>query len=294
MTTNESNARERADEALRLFRAGDFEGAVKAFTETIALDPDSAVAYHNRGLAYQRLGKEEEAKADITKGASLRRAMAPEFPAERAREELPFHVRSCRIWIPFFRFCHVSEDKVVVTPPIVFGRGYVFDWQRRTVSVSRHFLGIPVSKIDIPLRKVRSLRVTETQRESSMLVSGAGMVSGGSTTVHKVLMEIAGHSEGFEVASLVDSSVRARRILRAIQDVTVIRHMRMQIRETALEKPGISHTALLRSVEVSRDLKETAIRRLVEQGDLRCEQTGRVRRYFAQTVDAERSEHAGE
>jgi tetratricopeptide (TPR) repeat protein len=71
MTTGSNNARRKANEAMQLFHAGDFDGAVQAFTEAITLDPAYALAYHNQGLAYERLGRSEEAKADYAKHASL-------------------------------------------------------------------------------------------------------------------------------------------------------------------------------------------------------------------------------
>ena len=59
-------------------------------------------------------------------------------------------VESYQIWIPYLRFCRVSEDTVEITPPILFGRGFVFDRVRQKVLVSRRFLGIRGSNIEVP------------------------------------------------------------------------------------------------------------------------------------------------
>lgn len=54
-----------------------------------------------------------------------------------------------------YRICRISKDKVVVTPPPFFGRGYIFDRIRRLVSVRTRFLGfIPVSKVEIPFSDI--------------------------------------------------------------------------------------------------------------------------------------------
>ena len=50
--------------------------------------------------------------------------------------------------------------------------------------------------------------------------------------------------------------------------------------QSVMKKPGISHTELLGSVQGNSDLKELAIRQLVNQGGLRCEQKGRARKYY--------------
>ena len=49
-----------------------------------------------------------------------------------------------------------------------------------------------------------------------------------------------------------------------------------------IRTPGISHTRLCESIKGSRDVAESAIRELLTEGRLTCEQKGRVRRYFVQ------------
>ena len=56
----------------------------------------------------------------------------------------------------------------------------------------------------------------------------------------------------------------------------------MQMCQKVLGKPGISHTGLLQNIAESRDLKVVAINQLVDEGKLKCEQRGRIRKYFAQ------------
>ena len=58
------------------------------------------------------------------------------------------------IWIPLFHFCLLSQNKVVVTPPILFGRGYVFDGRRGIVSWCRRFIGILISETEVPFSNI--------------------------------------------------------------------------------------------------------------------------------------------
>ena len=61
----------------------------------------------------------------------------------------------------------MSDDKVVITPPVLFGRGYVFDRTRRTVSISRRLMGIPISKTQAPFFQITSLRVNRVYVEGT-------------------------------------------------------------------------------------------------------------------------------
>ncbi len=71
------------------------------------------------------------------------------------------------IWIPLFRICRVSDDKVVITPPLLFGRGYVFDRTRGTVSISRRLFGIPISKTQAPFEQITSLSLKQVRTEGT-------------------------------------------------------------------------------------------------------------------------------
>ena len=53
-----------------------------------------------------------------------------------------------------------------------------------------------------------------------------------------------------------------------------------RIIQPVLAKPGISHTELLRSVEGTTHENDEALGCLIDDGDIRCERQGRVRRYF--------------
>ena len=48
-----------------------YEKAIEDFNRIIDLEPENAVAWYNRGLAYKALGKEARAKADMAKGREL-------------------------------------------------------------------------------------------------------------------------------------------------------------------------------------------------------------------------------
>jgi stress-induced-phosphoprotein 1 len=52
------------EEGNRLFKEGDFAGAVKSYTESIKRDPSDARGYNNRALAYTKLVALPEALKD--------------------------------------------------------------------------------------------------------------------------------------------------------------------------------------------------------------------------------------
>ena len=54
-------------------RAGDFAGAITAFTRTIEVDEKHAEAYHNRAVAYTRLTNDVAAIADFTRSIEIKR-----------------------------------------------------------------------------------------------------------------------------------------------------------------------------------------------------------------------------
>ena len=73
MSVNELEARRKTEEGIRLFQERELEAAIEALTEAIGLDPGYSVAYHWRGMAYQRLGREQSAQDDFAKESSIRR-----------------------------------------------------------------------------------------------------------------------------------------------------------------------------------------------------------------------------
>ncbi len=199
-----------------------------------------------------------------------------------------------RFWISWFRWCAVSEDKVVVSPPLVFGSGYVFDRKKRIVSASLRIFGLPVSKTQIPFHDIMGLSGGGGGRRQD--VNPFSSVGPLKSTVERnffaVVMEAAHEKRKreFVIAEVNWASPRKRtqRILDAVRDVTgltadkmaqqerswIKTHMRLRI----LEKPGISHTELVFGVSGSQ--REQALGELVDGGDLTCVQRGRVRRYF--------------
>ena len=77
-----------------------------------------------------------------------------------------------------------------------------------------------------------------------------------------------------------------RRSRKRAQEREIIR-IREALKIKSAADPGISHTALVRSVQGSRSLAEDAVQRLVVSGELECVQKGRVRRYFVEPVRAD-------
>ncbi len=53
-----------------------------------------------------------------------------------------------------FRRCWISADRVELTHPLIFGRGYLFDRTRQVVKIRRCLLGLTVSADEIPFSDV--------------------------------------------------------------------------------------------------------------------------------------------
>ena len=70
MATERDSLTKNAD-GVRLPQSGDHEGAIKAFTEAIDLDPVHASIYRNRAESYLAADKTAEADADIAKADQL-------------------------------------------------------------------------------------------------------------------------------------------------------------------------------------------------------------------------------
>ena len=73
-----------------LLRGSEHQKALESFTRAIALDPDLAKAYAGRGVAYEALGRAEEAKADYKTsiGIELRGLLKSEYGYEKKDEPL--------------------------------------------------------------------------------------------------------------------------------------------------------------------------------------------------------------
>lgn len=59
-------------EALKFYKIGDYDGTIKLLTEAIALNPNFALTYNNRGNAYQGLKQYDRAIADYDKAIALK------------------------------------------------------------------------------------------------------------------------------------------------------------------------------------------------------------------------------
>ena len=59
-------------------------------------------------------------------------------------------------WIPIglTRHCRVDEDKVEITHPVIFGRGFLFDGARQVVTIRRCLFGLTLSEQEMPFSDV--------------------------------------------------------------------------------------------------------------------------------------------
>jgi len=213
------------------------------------------------------------------------------------------------IWIPMFRYCRVTGDKVIVTAPILFGRGYIFDKNKQLVTIRRRLVGITISKIEVPFSRINALAVTRVWKEGSPATYSYGMHYAGTPGGYffELVMTVAGNGEfKIEKPDMFadwERRGRAERVEEAIRRLTekprlskdhqisgtefdeelyLLSRIGMGIRQRVSDEPGISHTALSGSVEGTRTMKESVIRQLLDEGKLRCERKDKVRRYFVQ------------
>ena len=193
--------------------------------------------------------------------------------------------------------CRISVDKVMVDPPILWGRGFVFDRHKLTTLLCNRFLGFLISKAEVPFSHITHLQVREVV-ENPFLENPFWKQEGNPGYLFfVVLMKVANYREELQIAKIQfseknkeEAQKRAEQIETAIRAVTGISHeketeqglywIRLEMCESVLKKPSISHTELLGSVQGNSDLKELAINQLVKQGELRCEQKGRARKYY--------------
>ena len=64
-------AGQKLDEALALYYKGDYDGAIRVNNEALALNPESDVAYNNRGNAYVAKGEYDRSIADFTQTLAI-------------------------------------------------------------------------------------------------------------------------------------------------------------------------------------------------------------------------------
>ena len=78
------------------------------------------------------------------------------------------------IWVPYLRRCWVGPDKVEVTHPIIFGRGFLFDGLRRVVTIRRCLLGRTLSEEEIPFSELTIQRSRHLLNPTQPALSDVG------------------------------------------------------------------------------------------------------------------------
>ena len=53
------------------YNNGKFEKAIECYTKAIEIDPDIAWVYYNRGLVYEKMGRDSDAQADFKKACDM-------------------------------------------------------------------------------------------------------------------------------------------------------------------------------------------------------------------------------
>ena len=189
-----------------------------------------------------------------------------------------------RFWVPLFRCCKVGDERVAVSPPLLFGRGYVFDRSKQTVSVTRAFLRVPLSRVQIAFRYITGLTLTEIEEEHATQY-------GEMTQIYDVVaISTREPDRRFTVAKEAlgwwFSGASIERIALAIYDLTGdetawARSMRDRLIAAVREAPEISHGELRRQLpNLHPAMGEQVTERLVARRDIRCEGTGHNRRYY--------------
>lgn len=72
-------AMDRVEEGKTLFRSGNYEEALNVFTNAIELKPNYALAYYNRAIVYNKLGRQEKAQDDLKEASYLGHKKAQEL-----------------------------------------------------------------------------------------------------------------------------------------------------------------------------------------------------------------------
>ncbi|MFQ6026928.1 MAG: hypothetical protein ACE5Q6_05360 [Dehalococcoidia bacterium] len=224
------------------------------------------------------------------------------FASDRLHTYCPRHELTnmgC-FWIPWFRLCWANQDKIVVTPPLLFGRGYVFDQRCEIVLICRRLLGFPLSNMEIPFSSVRDVSLRERDVEEVSVAGGAGTYGGTSGGYTKFLItmtaappaksfcdfliaEVSGSLAGSPLLGEQWSLRRANTLREPIRELlfgTLIEDIKRSILLSVSKTPGISHTQLVQSLDGDRNWKDLVIGQLVGEGWLKLERKGKVRRYF--------------
>ena len=96
-----------------------------------------------------------------------------------------------RINISLFRDCLVANHRVVIPPPILFGRGYVFDGNLKIVSIRVRCLGMTISIVELPFQDIRSVTLNSKHYEATSI---AGNYTS-ERTYYQVVMTVTGGRE---------------------------------------------------------------------------------------------------
>lgn len=179
-------------------------------------------------------------------------------------------------WIRFFRICRISEEKVTVTPPILFGMGYVFDIRRRLVSIRRWFLiVIPVAKREIPFSDIIVHRYDWSQRSGPQEVtvrasfeittaSGGrfriGETMSAGESAQKILDAIERMGIKVRTAHTAPPGRKAKHMMEYIDGEKVIYKHRVWLRETGLRRKKLRLTTYGVSIEGLPEIPHTSIK----------------------------------
>lgn len=99
---NREEAARKNLEGQRLLEAGQYDEAIKLFSEAIEADANHAALWLNRSEAKRKLGREAEAEADKEKGEALIRAARPEAAPHRMEVEKEELAAYAGFWRRFF------------------------------------------------------------------------------------------------------------------------------------------------------------------------------------------------
>ena len=128
------------------------------------------------------------------------------------------------IWIPALRVCRVSEDRVEITPPLIFGRSFAFDWSPGVVKIRRCLLGVTISTEEFPLEGVKvSLRRTPATGSGCFwptIRSPSPEVGEGAAGISTFIIDVVAGRRRFIIGGFGDRKRRVDRVLAAIQRVT--------------------------------------------------------------------------
>lgn len=112
-----------SNEGLRLLQAGDYEGAITAFTQIIEINPRSTAAHYHRADAYRRAGRASEAERDVETARALRQADEQERAQQRVKEGGRFTAKGQKVRQGTFRLLAKYGDITIGPSAITFQRG---------------------------------------------------------------------------------------------------------------------------------------------------------------------------